>query len=64
MLIADIAVIWIGVLVFSFVVIFAGALSIQDKQNDIITGGLLLLLFSVGIVSTLGLLVGFVPQWQ
>lgn len=62
MLIADIAVIWIGVLVLSFVVIFAGALSIQDKQNGIITGGLLLLLFSMGIVSTIGLLVGFVPQ--
>lgn len=62
MLIADIVVVWVGVLVLSFVIIFAGALSIQGKQNCLITGGLLLLLFSVGIVSTLGLLVGFVPQ--
>ncbi len=63
MLVTDIVIIWIAALILIFLVLFAGALSIKDRENTITTFVPIGLILIGAIFVTIGQLVGFIGKW-
>ena len=59
----DLLELWLAAIVLLFAILFFSALSIDDRQNRIFSGGSAVLVLGTAIVVTIGLFVGFVGVW-
>jgi len=60
---SDLIILWVATLTLVFMFMFGGALSIESRENTIVTYGGISLVLLGAIFVTIGQLTGFIGVW-